>query len=81
MEKAENRENKNYGSVPFLPDGVEKIKKKIAKNFKKQKNTITASFQARLGWKGLRNRENIGYRSVSFLHDVLMKIPKKQQKN
>ena len=28
MEKAENRENKNYGSVPFLPDGVEKIQKK-----------------------------------------------------
>ena len=25
LEKAENKENKNYSSVPFLPDGVEKI--------------------------------------------------------
>ena len=57
-----------------------KLKKK-AKKFKKLKNTITASFQARIGWKGLRKRENKGYRSVSFLHDVLEKIPKKQKKN
>ena len=28
------RENKNYHSVSFLPDGEEKIPKKIAKNFK-----------------------------------------------
>ena len=28
LEKAENRENKNYCSVLFLPDGVEKIPKK-----------------------------------------------------
>ena len=29
------RENKNYRSVPFLPDGLEKIPKKKAKKFKK----------------------------------------------
>ena len=29
------RENKNYRSVPFLPDGLEKIPKKKQKNFKK----------------------------------------------
>ena len=31
------------------------------------KNTITASFQAKIGWKGLRKRENKNYRSVPFL--------------
>ena len=30
--------------------------KRIAKKFKKLKNTITASFQAKIGWKGLRKR-------------------------
>ena len=29
------RENKNYRSVPFLPDGLDKLKKKKQKNFKK----------------------------------------------
>ena len=28
------RENKNYRSVPFLPDGLEKIQKKKQKIFK-----------------------------------------------
>ena len=28
------RENKNYRSVTFLPDGLQKIPKKIAKNLK-----------------------------------------------
>ena len=40
-------ENKNYRSAPFLPDAKLKIPKKIAKKFKKLKNTIMASFQAR----------------------------------
>ena len=31
------RENKNFRSVMFLPDGLEKIPKKIAKKFKKLK--------------------------------------------
>ena len=60
-------ENKNYRSVSFLPDPKQKIKKKIAKKFKKLKNTITASVQAKISWKGLRKRENKNYRSVSFL--------------
>ena len=42
---------------------------KLAKKFKKLKNTITASFQAKIGWKRLRKRENKNYRSVSFLPD------------
>ena len=36
------RENKNYRFVPFLPDALQKIPKKIAKNLKKLKKTITA---------------------------------------
>ena len=109
------RENKNYRSVTFLPDGLEEIPKnqqkfkkyhygiissqnrleqaekerkqklsfrfvptrpviensqKIAKKFKKLKNTITASFHAKIGRKRLRKRENKNYRSVSFLPDA-----------
>ena len=39
------KEIKNYRFVPFLPDALQKIPKK----FKKKKNTIMASFQARIG--------------------------------
>ena len=63
------RENKNYRSVPFLPDGLEKIPKKQQKYFEKLKNAIMATFQAKIGWKRLRMRENKNYRSISFLHD------------
>ena len=65
------RENKNYRSVPFLPDGLEKIPKKKQKNFKELKNTNMASFQTKRGWKRLRKRENKNYRSVTFLPDGL----------
>ena len=41
--------------------------KKIAKKFKKLKNTIMASIQAKIGWKRLRKSENKNYRSVPFL--------------
>ena len=40
--------------------------KKVAK---KLKNTLIASFQAKIGWKRLRERENKSYHSVSFLPD------------
>ena len=42
------RENKNCLSVPFLPEGKYKIPKKVKKN-KKIKNTIVASFHAKIG--------------------------------
>ena len=45
MEKAENRENKNYGSVPFLPDGVEKIQKKQQKISKNRKIPLLLHFK------------------------------------
>ena len=64
------RENKNYRSVPFLPDASQKIPNKIAKKFKKLKNIIMDSFQAIIGWKRMRNRENKNYHSVSFFPDV-----------
>ena len=38
------RENKKYRSVSFLPDAQQKIKKKIAKKFKKYRITIMDSF-------------------------------------
>ena len=50
------RENKNYSSVTFLSDAQQKIPKKIAKQFKKLKNTIMASFLAKIGWKMMRKR-------------------------
>ena len=62
------RENKNYRSVPTQP--VIENSKKIAKQFKKIKNTITALFHAKICWKRLRKRENKNSRSLSFLHDA-----------
>ena len=55
-----------------------KNKKKIKK---KLKNTITDSFQAKIGWKMMRKGENKNYRSVPFLPDAQWKITKKQPKN
>ena len=44
---------------------------------KNLKNTIMASFRAKIGWKRPRKSENKNYRSVSFLSDAYLKIPKK----
>ena len=46
-----NRKNKNYRSVSFLSCTKQRIKKKIAKKFKKLKNTTMASFSAKIGCK------------------------------
>ena len=43
------RENKNYRFVPLLPDALWKIRKKQQKYSKNKKNTIMASFQAKIG--------------------------------
>ena len=51
--------------------------KKIAKKFK---NTITASSQAKTGWKRQRKRKNKIYHSVSFLLDPKQKNSKKEAK-
>ena len=57
------RENKNYRSIPFLPNTSLKIPKK----FKKLKNSVMASFQANIGRKRPGKRENKNYRFVLFL--------------
>ena len=42
-------ENKNYRCVPFLPNAKYKFRKEQQKKFRKLKNTIMASFQAKIG--------------------------------
>ena len=44
---------------------------------KKLKNTITDSFQAKIGWKMMRKRENKNYRSVPFRSQCLIENSKK----
>ena len=44
--------------------------KQIAKKFKKLKNTVVASFQAKIGRKSLRKGENKNYPSVPFLPEA-----------
>ena len=43
---------------------------KNRKKFNKLKNTIMASFQAKIDWGTQRKIENKNYRSVSFLPDA-----------
>ena len=74
-------ENKSYRSVSFLSGTKQKIQKKIAKKFKKLKNTIMNSFQTKISGKMKRKRENKKYNFVPFLPDAKQKIPKQQQKN
>ena len=54
----------------------------MAKKFKKLKNTVMNSFQAKIGQKKMRKGENKNYRSVPFLHDALpISLNTKFQKN
>ena len=48
LKRPRKRENNNYRSVPTRHE-IENSKK-IAKKFKKFKNTIMASFRAKIGW-------------------------------
>ena len=67
MEKAE-KERKQKLSFRFdLTRLVIENSKAIAKKFKKLKNSFTASFQTKIGWKRLRKREKKTYRFVSSL--------------
>ena len=54
--------------------------KTTAKKFKKLKNTITGSFEAKIGLKRPRKTENKNYRSLSFLSGTKQKIKKKNSK-
>ena len=48
-----------------------------AKKFKKLKNTITGSFQAKIGRRRPRKIENKSYQSVSFQSGTKQKIKKR----
>ena len=80
-ERPKKREKKNYRSNQFLPYQEQKIKKKIAKKFKKLKNIIMASFEVKIGEERPRKRERKNYRSDQFQPNQEQKITKKQQKN
>ena len=72
MEKAQREKIKiivSFRSVPFRPDAQEKIQNKIAKKFNKLKDTVVASFEAKIGWKRPRKRKNKNCLSVPFLPD------------
>ena len=61
----ERKQKLSFRSVPtrHLIENYKKIAKKL-------KNTILASFPAKICWKMQRNRENKNYRSVLFLLDA-----------
>ena len=63
--------------VPFRSyPALNRKLKKIAKKFKKLRNTSMDSFQAKIGWKRMRKSENKNYRSVPFLPDAKYKFRK-----
>ena len=65
--KGREREKKE-NIVPFCPTRrVIENSKKVAK---KLKNSVKASFQAKIGWRRLRKRENKNYRFIPFLPDT-----------
>ena len=65
MRKREIKIIVSFRSVPTRY--VIENSKQIAKKLKKLKNTVVASFQAKIGSKSLRKRENKNYLSVPFL--------------
>ena len=80
MENTEKEINIYIVLFRSYPTGYRKFEKNNKKTWK-LKNTIMASFQAKIGWKRLSKRENKNYISVTFLPDGLEKIPKKKRKN
>ena len=64
------RENKKLSFRFVSTRGVIENFKKIAKIFKKLKNTIVTSFHAKIGWKSPRKGENKNYRSIPFQPDA-----------
>ena len=58
LEKANEVRKKKLSFRVVPTQSVIENSKKIAKKFKKLKNTIMASFEAKIGWKRSRKREN-----------------------
>ena len=80
MENTEKEINIYIVLFRSYPTGYRKFEKNNKKTWK-LKNTIMASFQAKIGWKRLSKRENKNYISVTFLPVEFEKIPKKRKKN
>ena len=68
-ERQRKSEKKIIVPIVSYPNQNRELKKKIVKKFKKLKNTIIDSFQAKTGWDRSRNGENRNYRSNHFLTD------------
>ena len=64
------RENKKLSFRFVSTRCVIENSKKIAKIFKKLKNTNMDSFHAKIGWKSPRKGENKNYRSIPFQPDA-----------
>ena len=69
MEEAEKKKIKVINPFRSYPPLNRKLKK-IAKKFKKLRNTLMDSFHAKIGWKSMRKSENQNHRSVPFLPDA-----------
>ena len=70
LEKAQREKIKIIVSFRSVPTRrVRKIQNKIAKKFKKLKDTVMASFQAKIGWKRPRKRKNENCLSIPVLPD------------
>ena len=70
LEKAQKEIIKIIVSFRSVPTRrVRENSEKIAKKFNKLKDTIVASFEAKIGWKRPRKRENKNCLSVPFLPD------------
>ena len=74
------RENKNYHSVSFIPDGEEKFPKNSKKIQKIEKYHYGFIPSQNMLEKTEKERKKKNYRSVSFLPDGQEKIPKKIEK-
>ena len=75
------RKNKNYHSVSIIPfrsysTRYKKFQRK-GKKFKKIKNIIMASFQAKVGWKSPRMEENKNFRSYPACNRKFQKNSKR----
>ena len=67
MEKVEKEREQKLSLRFVLTRRVIENSKKIAKKFKKSKNSSMASFQAKTEWKRLRKRKIKNYGFVSSL--------------
>ena len=70
QERPRKKGKKIIVSINSYPTRNTEFQKKKEKKFKKLKNTIIASVQAKIGWKRPRKRENKNYCSNQFLTNL-----------